>query len=117
MKKLAAYGLLHIIIFIYSLSSICSKTAAVKEFMSLEWIMLYGAVVILLGIYALFWQQVLKKIPLNIGYANKSVTIIWGTIFGIMLFEETISVTNIIGIIIVLVGVILMVTGGEKNNE
>ena len=32
-------------------------------------------------------------------------------------FKETISISNIIGAVIVLGGVLLMVTGGEKKNE
>lgn len=53
--------------------------------------------------------------PLNFAFANKSVTLIWSMLFGIVLFKETISVANVIGALIVLVGVLIMVT--EKQKE
>ena len=111
------YLLLHIIILMYSLSGICSKSAASKEFLSFEWIMFYGIEVLLLGVYAILWQQILKKINLNTAYASKAVTLIWGTLWGVLIFHETIAWNNILGGVIVLAGVIMMVTGGEKKNE
>ncbi len=117
MKKAIYYILLHVIILIYSLGSICSKMAASKDFLSIEWIGFYALVILSLGIYALLWQQILKKVPLNTAYASKSVTLIWGSLWGILIFHETIGWNNIVGGAIVLVGVILMVTDGEKKHE
>jgi len=115
MKKIFPYILLHAIIILYSLGGICSKAAASKDFMSFEWILFYGIEIAILGIYAIAWQQVLKKVQLNIAYASKAVTLIWSTIWGITIFSETITWNNVIGGIIVLSGVILMVTGGEEK--
>ena len=117
MKKLLPYIVLQMIILIYSLGGICSKTAASKEFLSFEWILFYGLVLLSLGIYAVLWQQVLKKVNLNVAYASKAVTLIWSTLWGVLIFHETISWNNIFGGVIVLAGVILMVTGGDKKHE
>lgn len=70
-----------------------------------------------MAVYAVLWQQILKKVPLNLAYANKAVTLVWGMVWGAVIFKEHISVSNIIGAVIVLAGVLLMVTGGEKKNE
>ncbi len=72
---------------------------------------------LILGVYAILWQQLIKKIPLNVAYANKAVTLVWGMVWGAVIFKEHISLANIIGAVVVLFGVILMVTGGEKKNE
>lgn len=118
MKNIKTYFFLHLIVFMYSLSSICSKTAASKPFLSLEFIFFYGLVIAILGVYALLWQQILKKLPLNVAFANKSVTIIWGMIWGTILFKEKITLNMIIGAVVVLTGVIIVVTGGgESKNE
>ncbi len=117
MKKVLPYIVLHIIILLYSLGGICSKIASSKDFLSLEWFFFYGLVLLSLGIYAVLWQQILKKVQLNIAYASKAVTIIWGTLWGVLIFRENIEWNNIVGGIIVLAGVILMVTGGEKKHE
>lgn len=115
MRKIFLYILLHITIFMYSLSSLCLKMAANVNFLSDKWIMLYSLVIVLLGIYAILWQQILKKIPLNIAYASKSVTLIWGILWGILIYGEVITWNNFLGCIIVFCGVILMITGGENN--
>lgn len=117
MKKIKHYVILHTILLLYSLNGIFSKTAAGKVFPSIEWFFYYGLIIICLGVYALLWQQILKFIPLNIAYANKAVTLVWNMIWGAALFKETVTAANIIGAVIVLLGVLLMVTGGEKNNE
>lgn len=117
MKKFLPYILLHSIIFIYSLGGICSKTAASKEFLSLEWILLYGLLMLSLAIYAVMWQQILKKIPLNTAYSNKSVTVVWGMVWGITIFGESINAANIIGAVLILCGIILMVTGESRDKE
>ncbi len=115
--KIVPYILLHLIIFIYSLGGICSKTAASKDFLSFDWIVMYGLVLISLAVYALLWQQILKKIPLNTAYASKAVTVIWGMIWGVVIFGESISPLQIIGALVILAGIVLMVTGGSKNSE
>ena len=72
---------------------------------------------LILGVYAICWQQLIKKIPLNVAYANKAVTLIWGMVWGAAVFKEQITPSNIIGAVVVLAGVILMVSGEEKKNE
>ena len=57
------------------------------------------------GIYAIAWQQVIKKFSLSTAYANKSVYLLWSQIWAIAIFHEQLSVQNIIGILIVLFGV------------
>lgn len=115
MKTLKPYLILNLILLFYSLSGICSKTASGKQFLSFEFILFYGLVLLILAVYAVLWQQVIKRIPLNIAYANKAVTLVWGMVWGAVVFKERISLANIIGAVIVLAGVLLMVTGGEKE--
>lgn len=115
MKNIKTYLILNLILLFYSLGGICSKTASGKPFLSFEFILFYGLVLFILAVYALLWQQIIKKIPLNIAYANRAVTLVWGMVWGAVIFKEHISLANIIGAAIVLAGVLLMVTGGEKE--
>ena len=117
MNKIKTFILLHFIILLYSLGGLLSKTAAGEQFLSLKWMLLYGGQIAILGIYALLWQQVLKKLPLNTAYANKSVCIIWGMILGAAVFGEQITLKMIIGSAVVIAGVILMIKGGDTDNE
>lgn len=113
-RNLSTYLLLHLAVFTLSLSTVCSKFAASHEFMSASFIALYAGVIGALGVYAIIWQQVLKKIPLTDAFVNKSATLIWSLIWGVTLFGETISPSMIIGILIVFVGVILVVSTNSK---
>ena len=117
MKKIKPYIILHIILMVYSAGGICSKLASGQPFLSFKFCLFYGGTILCLGIYAILWQQVLKMIPLNIAYANKAITLVWGMVWGLLIFKERITVTNVVGALIVLTGVLLMVTGGEKQNE
>ena len=117
MGKVKNFIFLHLIIFLYSLSSLCSKFASRMEFFSFQWCALYALLIFILGVYAILWQQLLKVMPLNLAYANKAVTLLWGMLFGVLVFQETVSLTNILGGLIVLAGVIVMVTDRKKTES
>ncbi len=110
------FAILHVIILIFSVSSICSKTAAQYDFLSPKWILFYGMVVCILGFYAIAWQQVLKHLPLITTYANKAATTIWGLIWGYVIFAERITLLKVVGAIVVIIGVYLVVSGDEEIN-
>lgn len=111
--KIKNYLFLHILIFILSFSGVASKFAAKHEFLSFEYILFYGISIFVLGFYALAWQQVLKRIPLTTAFCNKAATIIWGMLWGVLIFGEQITINMIIGAVIVLIGVCLVVTSDE----
>lgn len=116
-EKIKWFFVLHMIIFVYSISGICSKTAAQYDFLSFKWIIFYGIVICILGFYALAWQQVLKHLPLITTYANKAVTTLWGLVWGFIVFHEQITIQKIVGAAIVIVGVYLVVSGDESVKE
>lgn len=98
---------LHVMLAVYSLSSVCAKLAAGFDFMSLGFIACYGGMIALLGAYAIGWQQVIKRLPLTYAYANKAVTVLWGIVWGVLLFHERVSPLKVLGALIVLAGVVL----------
>ena len=63
-------------------------------------------------IYALAWQKVIKRFDLNVAYANKSVYLIWSQVWAALIFRENLSIRNILGLLVVLIGV-LVVTRNE----
>ncbi len=110
------YVLLHILLLVFSLSSVCSKIAAQEQFMSFRFIMMYGFVVMLLGVYAIFWQQIIKNMPLTAAYANRAITVFWGMLWGLIIFKEKITPGKVAGAVLVIAGIILfaMSDRGEK---
>ncbi len=64
----------------------------------------YGCELLVLGIYAIIWQQIIKRIDISTAYANRALAIFWSTLWAVLFFKETISIQNIIGIVIIVVG-------------
>jgi len=112
-SKLFTYILLHVLFLLYSVAAICSKNASQQDFFSISFFLWYAGVLVLLGIYALGWQQILKRLPLTTAFANKGVTIIWGFLWGALLFSEVITLKMYIGAAIVFLGVILVAVSNE----
>ncbi len=107
--------LLHVLLGIYSLSEVFAKLASNQPFLSFSFILFYGLVIAMLGMYAIGWQKVIKHMPLTTAYANKAVTVIWGCFWGIVLFREQLSLQKVIGICIVIAGVILFEIASQED--
>ena len=101
------YVLLHALMLLFSLSPVCSKLAGRQPFLSLPFFFFYGLVIVILGVYALAWQQVIKRMPLTTAYANKAVTVVWGMVWGMILFEESITPQKVLGAAVIVAGVVL----------
>lgn len=111
------YLTLHLFLMIYSTSGIVSKLAAREKFMSLPFILLYGLEILILAFYAVGWQQFVKRMLLSVAYANKAVTVIWGCIWGVLIFHEQLTVGKVAGALLVLGGVALYGIADGKAGE
>lgn len=112
-SDLKYYIFLHILLMIYSLSGVCSKMASGYKFLSVEFCFFYGLIILNLMLYAIVWQQIIKHLPLTTAFCNKAVNIIWGILWGMLFFGETVSWNMIVGAIIVMIGVIIVVMSDE----
>ncbi|MBR2592017.1 MAG: transporter [Oscillospiraceae bacterium] len=117
MKDALVWIGLHALLAVYSLTSVFSKLAAGQEFLSLPFCLYYGAVIVLLGVYAIGWQQVIKRLPLTAAYANKAVTVVWGFLYGILFFREAVTPMKVIGLLTVVAGVVLFAFSDEAKEE
>ena len=115
MKKINYYFVLHIALLIFSLGSIASKLCSNEPFLSKKFIIYFVLLMSSLVIYAFIWQIVLKKIPLMVAYSNKGITIIWSMLIGYLFFKEKITISNILGALIIIFGIILIQLGGKEN--
>lgn len=93
---------------IMALSSVFNKLASKYELLSKNFIIYYAIAICLLGIYAIVWQQIIKKTDISIAYANKATIIFWSMLFAYLFFKEEITIKNIIGVIIIFVGVLVV---------
>lgn len=115
--KTRAFIALHLMLVLYSLSGICAKLAGKFDFLSLGFIGCYAGMIAVLGVYAIGWQQVIKRLPLTLAYANRAVTVVWGLVWGVVLFNERLNVPKIVGCLIVLAGVALYAYADAQEQE
>ena len=111
------YALLHIIIVIYSVGSIFSKLASSYPFLSFKFVLCYFGLFICLAIYAIGWQQCIKRLPLTTAFSNKAITVVWGILWGVLFFKESITAGKVIGAIFVVAGVVLYAKAGEQHAD
>ena len=108
---------LHLLLLFYSLSSVLSKLAAGQPFLSFRFCLCYGGMFLILVLYALGWQQILKRLPLTVAFANKAVTLVWSMVFGALLFREQIRLNQVIGCALAVIGVVLFVQPEKAEKE
>ncbi len=116
-EKIRYFMLLHIMLFIYSLSGVCSKLASQHQFLSIEFCLYYSGILILLAMYAVVWQQIIKKIPLTVAFANKAITIIWSFVWSVILFDDKITINKIVGMLLVISGIVLFVMSDKECDQ
>lgn len=114
-QKVKLYIVLHLLLMMFSVMGICSKTAANQEFMSFPFLFYYGLMLAILAVYAVAWQQIIKRLPLTTAFANKAVTVVWGMVWGVVAFREHISLNKVIGSVIIILGIVLYSKAGEPE--
>lgn len=121
MEKIKDYLFLHLSVVMFSFTSVFSKFASIAFNEGGIWnLKLYLFVFLMFFVcflYAFCWQKIIKKFDLNIGYANRSVYLLWSQIWAVSIFGEHLSRQNVVGLIIVLVGVIVVSLSAEQKKE
>ena len=122
MEKIKDYIFLHLAVMLFSFTSVFSKSASIRlKNGGLKNPMLYVYAFLMFFdcfVYAICWQKIIKKFDLNIGYANRSVYLLWSQVWAVSIFGEKLSVRNVIGVMIVLLGVIVVsLSAGKKDDD
>ena len=93
---------------IYSSTSIFMKLASYENYLSYKFCLFYFIAIFMIGLYAVLWQITLKRVSLIIAFMAKSVTVIFTMVIARLVFQENISINNIIGSCLVIVGILLL---------
>lgn len=118
MKRARNIALLQGVIIIYTISGVMSKKASASGDNLLRFLFFLGMEFVVLGIYAVLWQQIIKRFELSVAYANRSMAVVWSMVWAVVFFRDTITVQNIIGVVLVAAGTLIINTGtrGECND-
>ena len=115
MDKQKKYKLLYdilkiqVVVLILALSFVSNKLASnylaeggLFDYRFILFIALYGGLTV---VYAILWQMNLEKHSLSFMYINRNLYVIWSQIFAVLIFGNEISVTNVVGIALIILGV------------
>ena len=108
---------LHLLVIVYSLSTVFSKFAGQQDFLTFKFLLFTGLLFMSLGIYAFFWQKILSNFNLSVAYANRAADLLWGIIFGAVFFSEKITNFKILSVFFVFLGIFLVVSSDTKKEE
>ena len=110
-NKILNFVLLYLAFFIYSFASVFAKFAARQEAFYKTFLFMCGEVC-LLGVYALMWQQVLKKFPLVVAMSSKGITVILSLLWAVLIFQESVTCWNIVGSAMIMFGIWMVSSDG-----
>lgn len=108
---------LQLVIMFYTGSGIMAKLAAAEELFSLPFLLFYGAEIMILGIYAIFWQQVIKRFELSVAYANRAMVLVWSLLWAVVIFHDQVTIRNLAGIAMVIAGTVIVNTTGKETER
>lgn len=111
--SLGWFLILHLSLIVNSMAGAASKMAGRQKFLSLKFFFFYGLVLVITFAFALVWQQVLKHMSLTFAFTNKPITMIWGIIWGVLIFQEKVTWNMLLGSGAILAGIIIGVSGNE----
>ena len=92
---------------VYACTSICTKMASLYEMLSWPYLLWIAGAIGVMGLYALLWQQVISRMPISTAYMFKGTSLIFVLLFSALLFGEAITLNNVIGAAIIIIGIIL----------
>ncbi|MEG0072405.1 MAG: EamA family transporter [Raoultibacter sp.] len=115
-SKFKTFFSLHFFLMLYSVTEVLGKSASAYPLTDVRFFLFYGGILLILVVYALGWQQVIKHLPLTTAFANKAITVFWGIIWGALFFQEEITPLKLAGVAIIIVGVLLFSSSdGEQK--
>ena len=108
---------LQAVVIVYTLSSVVAKLATAEEVFSFAFFLFYGLEIVILGIYAILWQQMIKRFDLSVAYANRAMAILWSAVWAVVLFRDTIGLKQLIGIAFVVIGTVIVNADSKSDDK
>ena len=103
-------------VFMESLTSPCLKLGGKHPFLSTGYIAWFCLAVMILGFYAVCWQLILEKLPLTTAYLRRGFSYILIFVWATLIFHETITWKQILGIIVISIGMVISISD-EHGSE
>lgn len=92
---------------LYAMEPIAAKITSQQEWTTLLFWLGLGTIFGILGLYALLWQQLLKRIRLSVAYMFRGSTLIYVMVLSAIILGEAITIYNCVGAVMIVCGIIL----------
>ena len=115
MSDLSKHILLLVSFLIYSATGIFTKLASQQMFLSWPYVLCLCGAIMVLAVYAILWQQIIRRMPISDAFMWKGTTIIWAMLFAWGMFGETITARNITGAVMIIAGITLYAWADKKE--
>lgn len=107
MTKVATYSSLVGVNLLYACVTLFTKYASLQEMGSVSYCLGLAGAIGVMGAYAICWQQILKRVELSTAYMFKGTSLIFVMLLAFAFFGEAITLMNIIGACVVIIGIAL----------
>ena len=107
MTKVATYSSLVGVNLLYACVTLFTKYASQQEMGSVAYCLGLAGAIGVMGAYAICWQQILRRVELSTAYMFKGTSLIFIMLFAFTLFGEAITIMNVIGAIVIVIGITL----------
>jgi len=91
----------------YSFVGVLSKLAAMSEAVPM-FLVIVSFQIFTLALYALAWQQILKRFTLITAMSCRGVVVILSLVWAFVIFNERVTIFNIIGSLIIVLGICIV---------
>lgn len=92
---------------VYACTSIFTKMASRQKMLSWPYLLWIAGAIGVMGVYAILWQQVIKRMPLSTAFMFKGTSLIFILLISGLMLGESITVNNVIGSVIIILGIAL----------
>lgn len=92
---------------LYASVMLFTKSAALYNLLSWQYILWFAGAVGVMGVYAICWQQILKSTELSTAYMFKGTSIVFVMLLAYIFFDEVITWNNLLGAAIIILGIAL----------
>ncbi len=116
MKKHNTVGellILQAVVVVYTFAGIIGKIAAGQN--DIKFFLLYLAQLAVLFVYAILWQQIIRRFELSVAYANRAVALAWSLLWAVLIFGEELTLKKAAGVALVLAGTVVVNGGRGKE--
>ena len=94
---------------VFSFGGVMLKFASRYPLFSLPFMLLCAGSLFCVSVFALIWQQVLRRFDLMAAYAWRGTLFLWTFLWAVLFFGESVTTSNLLGVFAIVSGMILVV--------